>query len=677
MAEKQKITIREDDLKNIKCSSGRSYSIQYKKIKQILILVPGTTDPINMRPYKNEADESYWKYFELTDKSFTKLREKGVPEEVIRKLDPDISKLFKMKSDDYIKYNKDAPETETVISKLVMLKLKGTEYQSKTKFLLDLELAIGKNDFEKYCSVIVESAYKNTPFLDKIYDLKKQQFPDLRILDNFSWSGDNTKDEREKAGQKLWDLLKRVYSNWLENQKVYLHFIGHSHGGAVINEFTKAISKSGDFPEKWKIRSITYLSTPFFTELHRVDTTHFDPGCKIINVFNKYDITQRVIADYTLTQLTNIVSIFNRNKKIKEAFHTLITEIENFDFENFKEWYYINSHYRPLWSYTLPRLEILSGIIEDIKDIIIELSTKYPYLMSKSIKEQICSIMEKLLTWKKDAVISLNQRLDKYNASRFKPIYDLLFGLTEYFQDIKISDPIKIINDFIIFHKRLGNEHIPISKLIDIFIELLLNQFDRGIIDDTASPEEMVPPEKPYCYEKFRLPEFYDYDYEPIEISKRDLYDKKRKEREYNNFIEKLENIQKKYILSKNEKYLTELIWHILSQLTCIKSIVNEIIKGSSSFKIKIANILYGLDKKEIDTFNDIANEYYNIFSKYDANLVDKKDLDNDNLKCEDKPGSIIYLTYKSHNLSIYDLYPEVKDALIIALDIRRKKESK
>jgi hypothetical protein len=120
----------------------------------------------------------------------------------------------------------------------------------------------------------------------------KSEYKDLHIMhEEFSWSGDNAKAEREKAGNALRELLyarrknkdhgDALYKGWI-NKPVSIHLIGHSHGGNVINEFTKAIKAQGDFPKLWKIKSITYLSTPFFTTMHQADTSHFHPNCRII-----------------------------------------------------------------------------------------------------------------------------------------------------------------------------------------------------------------------------------------------------------------------------------------------------------------------------------------------------------------------------------------------------------
>ncbi|HVZ34525.1 MAG TPA: hypothetical protein VG963_18980 [Polyangiaceae bacterium] len=138
--------------------------------------------------------------------------------------------------------------------------------------------------------------------------------PNLHVFTAHGWSGDNSPRNREIAGRYLCDRLcggggeKAYYESWLK-RPVGIHLLGHSHGGNVINEFTKRAAESSAWPAKWKVRSITYLSTPFFKTLHQVNTERFDPDCAILNVFNKYDLTQRVIADFSLLQLNGALTL--------------------------------------------------------------------------------------------------------------------------------------------------------------------------------------------------------------------------------------------------------------------------------------------------------------------------------------------------------------------------------
>jgi hypothetical protein len=147
----------------------------------------------------------------------------------------------------------------------------------------------------------------------KIKELKPQ-YLNLHIEGEFfSWSGDNDTKERNKAAERLLNLFLRVYKFW-KNQEVHLHLIGHSHGGNVINQFTELIATDKDFPKDWKVKSITYLSTPFFQKKHQLNHAKLHKSCKIINVHNEYDLTQQLIADFSLVNLEGLLKSFQMEK---------------------------------------------------------------------------------------------------------------------------------------------------------------------------------------------------------------------------------------------------------------------------------------------------------------------------------------------------------------------------
>lgn len=121
---------------------------------------------------------------------------------------------------------------------------------------------------------------------------------------DFSWSGDNNQLERVKAGRQLADRFWGTYSGW-RSKLVYFHLIGHSHGGNVINDFTDSIA-GGDpkcrFGDRWFVKSITYLSTPFFQKIEQPKGARVHGSAAIYNVWNYFDLTQLTIADFSIEQ---------------------------------------------------------------------------------------------------------------------------------------------------------------------------------------------------------------------------------------------------------------------------------------------------------------------------------------------------------------------------------------
>ncbi len=159
------------------------------------------------------------------------------------------------------------------------------------------------------------------------------EYANLSLFDQHGWSGDNTRVNREIAGAYLADRLcgsngeNAYYARYL-NKKVAFHLIGHSHGGNVLNEFTKRAADAEQWPATWKIQTVTYLSTPFFKYQHQLDTRVFSPSCKVINVSNEFDLTQRIIADLSLADL---VSAYQQASKELPNFSQTLSKIKQYN----------------------------------------------------------------------------------------------------------------------------------------------------------------------------------------------------------------------------------------------------------------------------------------------------------------------------------------------------------
>lgn len=131
------------------------------------------------------------------------------------------------------------------------------------------------------------------------------EFVKCVYVKDFSWSGENNSTERKKAGIALLESLSgngEIKAFW--SKEVYFHFIGHSHGGNVINHALSQLagSKDGLFGNKWTIKSVVYLSTPFFQKIAQPKSAKVHQNATIFNIQNYYDLTQLAIADFTVKQ---------------------------------------------------------------------------------------------------------------------------------------------------------------------------------------------------------------------------------------------------------------------------------------------------------------------------------------------------------------------------------------
>lgn len=153
----------------------------------------------------------------------------------------------------------------------------------------------------------------NVEFIEGLRGLC-DQYKNLALFDAHGWSGDNTTGNRQIAGAYLANRLcgsegeSAYYKGYLDREVIF-HLIGHSHGGNVLNEFCQRAALAPEWPEQWKINSIVYLSTPFFQKQHLLAEQRLASTCKIINITNEFDITQRVIADFSMQDLLSALNI--------------------------------------------------------------------------------------------------------------------------------------------------------------------------------------------------------------------------------------------------------------------------------------------------------------------------------------------------------------------------------
>ena len=162
--------------------------------------------------------------------------------------------------------------------------------------------------------------YWDAEFYSQMQSFTKQ-YKNCELFPFHGWTGDNSVNNREVAGSYLINRLcgaegeTAYYEEKHQNKKKYFHLIGHSHGGNVMNEMTKQMDKLGSkWPEKWKVKSMTYLSTPFFNDIHQVKVTGktFHEKAEVLSLYNDYDLTQRVIADFSMHMLEGVGAVLEK-----------------------------------------------------------------------------------------------------------------------------------------------------------------------------------------------------------------------------------------------------------------------------------------------------------------------------------------------------------------------------
>ena len=164
-----------------------------------------------------------------------------------------------------------------------------------------------------------------------------EEYVNLVLFPFHGWTGDNSKENRQTAGKYLVNRLcgangeKAYYGKSYQNKPIYFHLLGHSHGGNVVNEMTKQIEALGSqWPQEWKIKSLIYLSTPFFKTLHQVKVSEkfFHEEAEVLSLYNDFDLTQRMLADFSMEPLVKTLLVSSEVISIKEQ----INKIQQFQF---------------------------------------------------------------------------------------------------------------------------------------------------------------------------------------------------------------------------------------------------------------------------------------------------------------------------------------------------------
>jgi len=470
---------------------------------------------------------------------------------------------------------------------------------------------------------------------NKIKELRPQ-FNDLNIEgDFFSWSGDNDTKERIKASERLFDLLLRMYPGW-KNQEVHLHLVGHSHGGNVINQFTELISskdmiakssilkprKITEFPKLWKVKSITYLSTPFFQKKHQLNHSKLHKNCKIINVHNEYDLTQQLIADFSLTNLEGLLKSFQM-----ENFKTGIETLKSVDKDTILTYLkgigLPSSHKKraiPAWKEMAKAFLGIKMITTEFIKYINSLKIENSNLQKE--KDSFINLLNNLLRW-------VNDVYNNYNAGIAKG-YDKI----TWAQNLNLTQGLSILN--ILFDiKSSPKDSYLLSLLAGVFGE------NKGITD-SIDQTSWTPNKQTKGLTIIDVPIFDS-----------DPYNSRNKRKQFDAFLKGAQG-------AVHTQELEDLLMRLFSQfikpsmLAIIVITIDQVLEP----------LVFGKLDTEVTKLRKNLEVYSKFVTKYHAYLVTAKDEEAFAKDIMKAPGSLSYLAMASHSLSHTQLWEKVEDGL-------------
>lgn len=447
----------------------------------------------------------------------------------------------------------------------------------------------------------------------KIKELKPQ-YLNLHIEGEFfSWSGDNDTKERNKAAERLLDLFLRVYKFW-KKQEVHLHLIGHSHGGNVINQFTELIATDKDFPKDWKVKSITYLSTPFFQKKHQLNHAKLHKSCKIINVHNEYDLTQQLIADFSLVNLEGLLKSFQMDK-FKNGIETLKSVNKDAIKKNGFVVYMNDKEGAVVWKEMAKAFLGMNIITAEFIKYINSLKIENSNLQKE--KNEFINLLNNLLQWTYDVHKNYTATKVKYNKKKLV-------------ENLNLTQGLKVLN--ILFD-------IKSSPKDSYLLKLLAGVFgEKKGLTDSIDETSWTPKKQTKGLSIIDVP-----------IFESDPYNSRNKRKQFDAFLKGTQS-------AVHSKDLEDMLMRLFSQFikpSEMKNIIDII--------DNVEYVVYDNLDSQVKILHKNFKQYHSLISKYYAGLVTEKD---EKLDLDKKPGSIPYLAMTSHSLSHTQFWNDVEKGL-------------
>jgi hypothetical protein len=505
--------------------------------------------------------------------------------------------------------------------------------------------------------------------------------PHAQLFTLHGWSGDNNPENRRIAGSYLCDRLcgasgeRAFYSGW-RNRAVHFHLIGHSHGGNVINEFTRRAASSDAWPGGWKIRSITYLSTPFFRRLHQIDLGAFHRDCHVINVFNKYDLTQRLVADFNLYQLNGALKLVDA-KLIVDKLGDLRFDPEWFGairqvsvVDQDPSWFGFDptllmepTAARSLYQGAVTLLEQLDDLFAAVIDMVSHFERGIVFPLAEQFATRVCrgrTVMSRQLADRfRTELQSIRNSLAPTRTAFRARLSRGVFPITGLIDDVRVNAFLAPLVRFISVNA--DTLEGPLLRLIYDLAREQIVAFD----DTRTSPAQQLAGTA------------YAGKLIEIEVSQYDRYQREPAARayaaHYDPFIHRLERLEASYYASPGYQSLMDIVFTLIAQHQRVLDLLVTW-EGQASQLLDVIpwaeRLEHWLDRPDAREFVAIVNlllrsllAWMDIFRARAARLeVPTSAVQPD--PGQPPLGELNYLMRVSHSVSRSDLYPEVDRAL-------------
>lgn len=522
----------------------------------------------------------------------------------------------------------------------------------------------------------------NEKFINPIIAFQTE-YDGIQYFPDFGWSGDNCVHNRRLAGEALGDWLcgngmpiAKTLSA-LPNRKVSWHFIGHSHGGNVINEVTRRISNIGKWPATWKVKSVMYLSTPFFSKIHKPLTTRFHSAAKISNVFCDYDLTQVAIADFSLRQLSQgthivvgaqktILPITDRIVKFDmnalnalKVWPSASLKLDWFKSKVETKWEMNPVEGRNLYDKVIALLKDVKLLASEVRKILVELSQPVETRISEPMKGKGMvvkraiippAIANKIIAELDKILAALAPTERNFTARRASGVYPVRGFLSDLNLGGVAGEWLVLVLDLLEVDPNTLNGKLT-NFLYDMFKDLI------EVFDDTVHTPNHLYSSVPIV---------------PFDCSQHDGYHGLRTT-QFDKFKSRLIKCEAAYMGNPSRYNFLNLLFHLVAELEEVRKFVPTL-RDKSSYLTTFVKWWTKVDSTSpfsvrMQQINTVIQSWLTILTARDCGGIVV-----DSSKRNPKLGHIAYLAMVSHSVSRREMYKEMDTFLRSQFDAHPKK---
>ncbi|HVZ37322.1 MAG TPA: hypothetical protein VG963_33100, partial [Polyangiaceae bacterium] len=400
------------------------------------------------------------------------------------------------------------------------------------------------------------------------------------------------------------------------------------------------------------------------------------PDCGVFNVFNAFDLTQRVVADFSLYQLNGALRLVGV-KGILDKLHEL-----HFDpawFEALKKtelvdqdpsWFGLDpallmpaTEARALYAGTLELLTKLEQLLAVMVDVVDKLERGVTFPLARQLADKVCAgrqvlsapLAARFRLQLEQLRTGIDPTLRAFQARLARGVFPLM-GLID---DVRLNAFLRPLVQFVDIDAQ--SLEGPLWRLVH---DLLIEQIEE--FDDTVTSPEQQLAASPFGSNVLQF-----------DVTQKDRYgDHEARPHSFNypGFVAHLEAQERSYAVQRDYRSLMEIVFTLLAQVGSVRELVVKYEPQIAQLQTYIPwreRLLSWIDQPAVRLFIDLVSRLLNALVTY-TEIVRTRNADLvvpiETLppeKPDDPPyGDLNYLMRVSHSISRRWLDDHLRDAL-------------